>query len=96
MMQKTIAVADLQKRFSAVFDEVAESHVPYVLIRDQDREPQVALVPYAEYLLLLKLRERDAVARVQRLRRRMDEASADLTDEEVAAEVAAARAELDD
>lgn len=96
MMQKTIGVAELRKRLSAVFDEVAENHVPYILLRDRDREPQVALVPYGEYLLLLKLRERDAVDRVQSLRSRMDEASADLTDEEVAAEVAAARAELDD
>ena len=32
-MQKIIGVTDLQRQFKTVLDEVADQHVPYVLIR---------------------------------------------------------------
>ncbi len=41
-MQKTVAAADLGKRFRAVFNEVTEDHVPYVVTRDQ--QPEAVLV----------------------------------------------------
>ncbi len=92
-MQKIIGVTDLQRRFKAVLDEVAEEHVPYVLIRGS--QPRAALVPYEEFLRYQELEEGEVVRRFRRLRRRMAEAGAGLSEDEVAAEVAAARAELD-
>jgi prevent-host-death family protein len=92
-MQKIIGVTDLQRRFKAVLDEVAEEHVPYVLIRGS--QPRAALVPYEEFLRYQEREESEVLRRFRRLRARMAEATADLSDDEVAAEVAAARAELD-
>jgi prevent-host-death family protein len=92
-MQKIIGVTDLQRRFKAVLDEVADEHVPYVLIRGS--QPRAALVPYEDFLRYQKLDEGAVIERFQRLQKRMAEASADLSEEEVAAEVAAARAELE-
>ena len=92
-MQKIIGVTDLQRRFKTGLDEVAEDHVPYVLIRGS--QPRAALVPYEEFLRYQELEEGEILRRFRRLRARMAKASADLSDEDVAAEVAAARAELD-
>lgn len=92
-MQKIIGVTALQRRLKAVLDEVAEDRVPYVLIRGS--KPRAALVPYEEFLRYQELEESRVVDRFRRLRARMAEASAGLSDDEVAAEVAAARAELD-
>jgi prevent-host-death family protein len=92
-MQKIIGVTDLQRRLKAVLDEVAEDNVPYVLTRGS--QPRAVLVPYDEFLRYQELKESEVVRRFQRLRARMAEASAGLSEDELAAEVAAARAELD-
>lgn len=92
-MQKIIGVTDLQRRLKSVLDEVAEQHVPYVLIRGS--QPRAALVPYEDFLRYQEREEGEVLRRFGRLRARMAEASADLAEEEVAAEIAAARAELD-
>jgi prevent-host-death family protein len=91
-MQKVIGVTDLQRRLEAVLDEVAEEHVPYVLIRES--QPQAVLVPYEEFLRYQEREEGEILRRFGRLRARMAEASADLSEDEVAAEVEAARSEL--
>lgn len=93
-MQKIIGVTDLQRRFKAVLDEVAEEQVPYVLIRGS--QPRAVLVPYDDYLRYQEHQESEILRRFRRLRTRMAEASADLSEDEVATEVAAARSELDD
>lgn len=92
-MQKIIGVTDLQRRLKAVLDEVAEEHIPYVLIRGS--QPRAVLVPYEEFLRYQELEEGEVLQRFGRLRARMAEASANLSEEEVAAEVEAARAELE-
>jgi prevent-host-death family protein len=91
-VQKIIGVTDLQRRLKAVLDEVADEHVPYVLIRGS--QPRAALVPYEEFLRYQELQEGEVLRRFGRLRARMAEASAGLSEEEVEAEVKAARAEL--
>ena len=91
-MQKIIGVTDLQRRFKSVLDEVAEDHVPYVLIRGS--QPRAALVPYEEFLRYQELEEGEILRRLRRVRARMAEATVDMSEEEVATEVAAARAEL--
>ncbi len=93
-MQKIIGVTELQRRFRSVFDEVARKHVPYVLTRGS--RPEAALIPYEEFLQFQALKEQDVLARFDRLVARVAEQNAAISEEEVAADVAAARAELDD
>jgi prevent-host-death family protein len=92
-MQKIIGVTELQRRFRSVFDEVAKEHVPYVLTRGS--RPEAALIPYEEFLRLEALKEQELLARFDQLMARMAEQQAAVGEEEVAADVVAARAELE-
>jgi prevent-host-death family protein len=91
-MQRIIGVTELQRRFRAIFDHVAKENVPYVLTRGS--RPEAALIPYEEYLRFQELQEEQVLARFDRLVARMAEQNASFSEEEVAADVAAARAEL--
>jgi len=93
-MQKTVAIADLGERFRAVFDEVTEDHVPYIVTRGQ--EPEAVVVPYAEFQHLLKSSDDEMLRRFDEVRARIRERTAGFSEEEIAADVAAARAELPD
>ena len=93
-MQKVIGVTQLQRRFRAVFDEVAKKQVPYVLTRGS--RPEAALIPYEEFLRFQALMEQDVLARFDQLVARMAEHNAAVREEEVAEDVAVALAELDD
>ena len=92
-MQEIIGVTELQRRFRSVFDRVAKENVPYVLTRGS--RPEAALISYEDYLAFQELQERAVLARFDRLMARMAEQNAALDEDEVAADVAAARAELD-
>ena len=92
-MQKIIPVTDLQRRFRAVLDEVVERHIPYVLTRRS--RPEAALVPYEDYLRFQELEERDVLRLFDRCRARLSLRNAEVSDEEVARDVARARSELD-
>jgi len=91
-MQKTVAVAELGERFRAVFDEVTEDHLPYVVTRGQ--KPEAVLVPYAEFQRLLKNSDDAVLRRFDEVRSRIRERTASFSDQEIADDVAAARAEL--
>ena len=91
-MQKTVAVAELGERFRVVFNEVTEDHVPYVVTRDQ--QPEAVLVPYDEFQRLLKNSDDAVLRRFDQVRARIRERTAGFSEEEIAADVAAARAEL--
>jgi prevent-host-death family protein len=91
-MQKIIGVTELQRRFRSVFDEVAKERIPYVLTRGS--RPEAALIPYEEFLRFQALNEEELLARFDRLVERMAEQNGAAREEEVAADVAAARAEL--
>ena len=93
-MQKTVAVAELGERFRAVFDEVTEDHVPYIVTRGQ--QPEAVLVPYAEFQRLLKDSDDAVLRRFDDVRARIRERTAGVSEEEIAADVTAARAELPD
>jgi prevent-host-death family protein len=92
-MQKIFGVTDLQRRFRAVLDEVVGRHVPYVLTRGS--RPEAALVPYEDYLRFQELEERDVLRLFDRCRARLALRNAEVSDEEVARDVARARSELD-
>lgn len=91
-MQKIIGVTELQRRFRSVFDEVAKERVPYVLTRGS--RPEAALISYEEFLRFQALNEQDVLARYDQLVARMINQNAAASEEEVAADVVAARAEL--
>ncbi len=91
-MEKTVAVAELGERFRAVFDEVTEGHLPYIVTRG--REPEAVLVPYAEFQRLVKNSDEAVLRRFDEVRARIRERTAGFSEEDVAADVAAARAEF--
>jgi prevent-host-death family protein len=93
-MHRIIGVTELQRRFRAIFDQVAKGNVPYVLTRGS--RPEAALISYEEYRRFQALQEEQVLARFDRLVARMAEQNAAISEEEVAADVAAARAELDE
>lgn len=91
-MYRIIGVTELQRRFRSVFDRVAKENVPYVLTRGS--RPEAALISYEEFLRFQALQEQDVLARFDRLVARMAAQNESIGEEEVAADVAAARAEL--
>ena len=93
-MQKKVAVAELGERFRAVFNEVIEHHIEYVVTRGQ--QPEAILVPYDEFQRLLKHSDDEVLRRFDKVRARIRERTAGFSEEEIAADVAAARAELPD
>ncbi len=92
-MQRIIGVTELQRRFRAVFDEVAKRNVPYVLTRGS--RPEAALISYEDFLRYQALEEQKILARFDALTERMAAQNAATTDDEVAADVEAALAEVD-
>ncbi len=91
-MQKTVAVSDLGKRFRAVFKEVTENHVPYVVTRGEN--PEAVLVPYEDFQHLLKQSDDAMLRRFDEARARIRQRTAEISEDEIAADIAAARAEL--
>jgi prevent-host-death family protein len=93
-MQRIIGVTELQRRFRSVFDEVVKKQVPYVLTRGS--RPEAVLISYEEFMRFQALQEQDVLANFDRLIARLAEQNAARSDQEAAADVAAALAELDD
>ncbi len=91
-MQRIIGVTELQRHFRSVFDDVTKKRVPYVLTRGS--RPEAALIPYEQFLRFQALDEQELLARFDRLLARMAEHNRAVPEDEVAADVAAARAEL--
>ncbi len=84
-MNKIIGVTDLQHNFRAVFDEVARQGVPYVLTRGS--RPEVAMIPYEDYLRYVELREAGVLARFDQACERMAAANTAYGDEEIEADL---------
>ncbi|MEE8129560.1 MAG: type II toxin-antitoxin system Phd/YefM family antitoxin [Vicinamibacterales bacterium] len=91
MVTRIIGVTELQRRFRAIFDEVREERVPYVLTRGS--RPEAVLLPYEEYERLERLDEREVVYRFDRLLDRTRRHSEDTGQEDVLADVRRARDE---
>ena len=91
-MHKTIRVPDLGRSFQTVFEEMKREHVPYVLT--EDSRPEAVLVPYDEFLKLQRFQEEKVLARFDELWARMGDRNASRSEEEIAGDIAAARAEL--
>ena len=88
-MQKIIGVTELQRRFRAVFDEVAKKRVPYVLTRGS--RPEAVLIPYEDFVRFQQVEESEVLERFDKVRARLANLNAGVSEAEVAADVAAAR-----
>jgi prevent-host-death family protein len=91
-MQKIIGVTDLQRNFRSVFDEVTNDRMPYVLTRGS--RPEAAIVPYEEFTRFRAWKEQEIVAEFDRAMMRLAEQNAVYSDDEIAADVDAAIAEV--
>jgi prevent-host-death family protein len=80
-MQKVIGVTELRRHFKAVFDEVAQENVPYVLTRGS--RPEAAMISYEDFLKSQALQEEGILARFDALTERMAERNVEFTDEDV-------------
>jgi prevent-host-death family protein len=90
-MQKIIGVTELQRRFRAIFDEVVSKKTPVVLTRGS--RPEAVLISYQDYLRFQEIRESEVLARFDQVWDRLAESNATYSDEEIAADIEAARRE---
>src|SRR5512136_322153 len=84
-MSRTISVTELRLKFSAIFNDVAKRHMPYVLTRGS--RPEVVMIPYEQYLKYVQLDEKGVVERLDRALAYMAEVNAQYSDEEVKADL---------
>ena len=87
-MNKIIGVTELQRRFRAVFDEVAQNKIPYILTRGS--RPEAVMISYDHYLRLAQADEAGIVERLNRSLARMAELNAHFSDLEIEADLAEA------
>jgi len=90
-MHKIIGVTELQRRFRPVFDEVVENGIPVVLTRGS--RPQAVLISYEDYLRYQAQQESEVLARFDQVWGRLAELNAGYSEEEIAADIEAARSE---
>jgi prevent-host-death family protein len=88
-MQQIIGVTELQRRFRAFFDEVVRKRTPLVLTRGS--RPEAVLISYEDYLRFQQLQESEVLARFDQVWQRLAEVNAAYNNEEIAADIQAAR-----
>ena len=91
-MQKIIGVTELQRRFRLVFDEVVHEKIPFVLTRGS--RPEAVLIPYEDFLRYQEIQESEVLAKFDQVWERLERLNAGYTEDEIAADVDAARAEM--
>ena len=91
-MERIVGVTEFQRGFRAVLDEVVGKRVPCILTKGS--RPTAVLIPYEDFARFRALEEKAVLARFDRLLERMDERNAGVSDEQVAADVDAAIAEV--
>jgi prevent-host-death family protein len=91
-MNRIIGVTELQRRFKSIFDEVVNNQTPYILTRGS--RPEAVLIPYEEYVRYQTRTEEDVIERFDNFMKKMAEANARYSDEEVAADIEAAIREV--
>jgi len=87
-MNKIIGVTELQRNFRAVFDEVVQRKIPYILTRGS--RPEVVMIPYEQYLKFVQADEAGVLARFDKLLERIAVVNARYSEEEVEADLTAA------
>ena len=88
-MQQIVGVTELQRRFRSFFDQVVGKRTPIVLTRGS--RPEAVLIPYEDYLRFQQMQESEVLARFDQVWDRLDELNAQYSDDEIAADIEAAR-----
>jgi prevent-host-death family protein len=84
-VDKIIGVIELQRKFRSVFDEVVRQHIPYILTRGS--RPEAVLIPYDQYVRLLRAEEVGVLRRFDALLERMARVNAGYSEDEVEADL---------
>jgi len=84
-MDRIIGVTELQRKFSAIFNEVARRRTPYILTRGS--RPEVVMIPYDQYLKYVQLDEKGVIERLDRALAYMAEVNAQYSDDQVEADL---------
>jgi prevent-host-death family protein len=90
-MQQIVGVTELQRRFRSFFDQVVRKRTPLVLTRGS--RPEAVLIAYEDYLRFQQMQESEVLARFEQVWQRLDEVNARYSEEEIAADIQAARRE---
>ena len=88
-MQKIVGVTELQRRFRAIFDEVVRKNMSVVLTRGS--RPEAVLISYEDFQRFQEIQEREVLARFDQVWGRLAELNAAYSDEEISADIKAAR-----
>lgn len=88
-MQKIIGVTELQRKFRPLFEDVVRKRIPLVLTRGS--RPEAVLIPYEEYLRYQQMQESEVLAKFDRVWDRLAELNAQVSEEEITADIKAAR-----
>lgn len=89
-MQEIVGVTELQRQFRLFFDQVARKNTKIVLTRGS--RPEAALIPYEDYLRFQEMQKDEVLAQFDQVWNRLDKLNAEYSDDEIAADIAEARA----
>jgi len=84
-MDRIIGVTALQRKFSAIFNEVVRQRTTYILTRGS--RPEVVMIPYEQYLKYVQLDEKGVIEQLDRSLAYMAEVNAQYSDEQVEADL---------
>lgn len=88
-MQKIIGVTELQRQFRSFFEDVVRKRIPLILTRGS--RPEAVLLPYEDYQRYQQMQESEVLARFDQVWNRLAQLNASFSDEEIAADIEAAR-----
>jgi len=88
-MQQIIGVTELQRKFRVFFDDVVRKHTPIILTRGS--RPEAVLISYEDYLRYQQMQESEVLARFDKVWNRLAEVNDAISEEELAADIKAAR-----
>lgn len=88
-MQQIIGVTELQRKFRSFFEGVVSKRTPLVLTRGS--RPEAVLIPYEDYFRFQQMQESEVLARFDKVWTRLAEVNATFGDDELAANIRAAR-----
>ncbi len=88
-MQKIIGVTELQRQFRSFFEDVVRKRIPLVLTRGS--RPEAVLLPYEDYQRYQQMQESEVLARFDQVWNRLAQLNASFSDDEIAADIEAAR-----
>ncbi len=90
-MQKIIGVTELQRKFRPFFEDVVRKRTLLVLTRGS--RPEAVLIPYEDYLRFQQMQESEVLASFDKVWNRLAEVNASFSEDEIAADIKAARQE---